>query len=328
MNFHDFQQQRDDILRQQPKVIDCAATNLYAALSFLIPPSGPEPTETVHRCHLAAEWGRHFGISSEESRFALVSSGVRESLSRLFRHYASVGAKLWLPSDNYPVYGQLARKMGFEPLEFATLPFLQIPRDATVEKPELLVLTNPLKPLGRWLTAEETRGLIDWLGASPDRRLILDTVYNLDSQFHSSTLDLLATRQTILLHSLTKGWLHPRLMGVALTPEVDSIVLKEHFRSQPPAQNHLAQARELLSQHPMLPAEVARRIEGAAQRMHSELPELFPEGLSDKAVGYFFPVSGRWSDLLQESGVLGLPAAVFGSRREDITILSSLNFLS
>jgi len=40
------------------------------------------------------------------------------------------------------------------------------------------------------------------------------------------------------------------------------------------------------------------------------------------------PVTGCWSDLLENFNVLGLPATVFGSPHEDLTILSSLSFLA
>ena len=229
------------------------------------------------------------------------------------------------PADNYPVYSQLAGACGFKPLEFFTIPQLGLPRTAPTEAPELMVLTNPLKPLGRWLTPEETAGLEDWLRESAHRRLIVDAVYNLDATFHPTTLRLLDTGQTILLHSLTKGWLHPRLFGIALVPDSDAHALKELFRLQPLSQSSLAQARILLAQHSDMPAKVSARIKEAGARLRSKLPDLLSDTFGEDRTGYFFPVQGRWSDLLHSRGVLGLPASVFGSPLRDITILSKSN---
>ena len=160
MNFPDFQRFREKILRERSDVLDCAETNLYASLARLIPSPTPTPGHTVHRCHLATEWGQYFGFSSETSRLALVSCGVRDSLSRLFSYYKSTQASLWLPADNYPVYGELARTAGFAPCEFPTLPNPVWPDSTATLRSELLVVTNPLKPLGRWLTQEDVTSLI------------------------------------------------------------------------------------------------------------------------------------------------------------------------
>jgi aspartate/methionine/tyrosine aminotransferase len=328
MKFADFQQFREKVLREQRDVLDCAATNLYAALARLIPPFTPVPEHTVHRCHLATEWGQHFGFPAETSRLSLVSCGVRDSLSRLFSHYKGTNACLWLPADNYPVYGELARAAGLIPLEFPTLPDPIWPDAPPTTGPELIVVTNPLKPLGRWLSHQDVAALIAWLHASPQRRLILDVVYTFDRQFHTTTLELVETEQTILLHSLTKGWLHPRLFGIALVPKRDAGTLADVFRALPPAQSNLVRARELLSHHADMPAVIAREIAASRKRLFSALPEDFPAISPVEASSYFMPIRGHWSDLLESKNVLGIPASVFGSPREDITILSSLNFVA
>ena len=292
--------------------------------SFL--PPLPEPTGIVHRCHLAEEWTAYFCLPQDAARRALVSAGVRDSLSRLLRHYSSLQAKLWLPADNYPVYDQLAVACGFQPLAFFTIPKLELPRTAPIDAPELMVLTNPLKPLGRWLTPDETAGLEDWLRESAHRRLIVDAVYNLDATFHPTTLRLMETGQTILLHSLTKGWLHPRLFGIAFMPDSDTPILKESFRLSPLPQSNLAQARILMAQHSDTPAKVSARIVEAGVRLRSKLPDLLSDAFGEDRTGYFSPVQGSWSDFLHSRGILGLPASVFGSPLTDTTILSSLNF--
>ena len=77
---------------------------------------------------------------------------------------------------------------------------------------------NPLKPLARWLSPSDVTALTAWLGINPRRRLLLDIVCTFGTRFHPTTHRLLARQQTILLHSLTKGWLHPRLFGSRSCP--------------------------------------------------------------------------------------------------------------
>lgn len=328
MNFTEFQALREKIRVERPGVIDCAATNLYSALARLIPPASAAPNHTVHRCHLATEWAQCFGFLPEVAKCAFVSSGVRDSLTLLFRYYAETKARLWLPADNYPVYGELARAAGLAAQEFLTLPAPVWPDAKSGTAIEVLVLTNPVKPLGRWLTTEDVTALTAWLAASPSRRLLLDAVYTFDLHFHPTTLQLVATGQTILLHSLAKGWLHPRLFGIAVVPESDARALAPIFRAQPPPQPSLARAQGLLSCYQEMPATVGTEIAAARTRLQSAVPTGICGLTAADVTGYFTPVLGRWSDLLEEANLLGLPATVFGSSREDLTILSSLSFLS
>jgi len=328
MTFAEFQHIRQRVLRERHGVRDCAETNLYASLAHLIPPEKPAPELTVHRCHLAAEWVQRFGLPADTASRALISCGVRDSLALLFRAYAGNETRLWLPADTYPVYGELARAAGLAPLEFRTLPEPVWPDAPPATRLEILLVTNPLKPLGRWLTGEDVNTLDEWLAASSRRRLLLDVVYTMSTQFHPTTLQLLATGQTILLHSLTKGWLHPRLFGVALVPEADAATLTPLFRAHPPPQQNLARARELLGRHATLPESVASEIATSRTRLFTALPAGFPAMTATDPATYFMPVMGCWSALLDTFNVLGLPASVFGSPREDITILSSLSFVA
>ncbi len=326
MNFSEFQQCREKILRERESVLDCAETNLYQALARLIPEATSPSQITVHRCHLAAEWVERFGLMSEISRRALVSSGVRDSLGQLFHHYAKGNARLWLPSDNYPIYGKLARIAGLRTREFPTLNGIVWPDAAPTDDMEILLVTNPLKPLGRWLTSQDVQYLEAWLGGGHRRRLLLDVVYTFETQFHRTTLRLLETEQTILLHSLTKGWLHPKLFGVALVPETDFATLAPVFRPQIASQSNLARARALLALHPEMPSAVAHALAIGRGALAAALPAnvLLPTQVN--APGYFFPVGVQWQTLLDRDRILGLPASVFGSRCEDVTVLSSLKF--
>lgn len=327
MNFAAFQEYRNNLLRQQSNILDFAETNLYQALSRLSLPETPPPEKTVHRCHLATEWTKCFGLETATSSRALISCGVRDSLALLFRHYASLCARLWLPEDNYPVYAELSQAARLSSSLFSTLPEPVWP-EAEPEGIELLLVTNPLKPLGRWLSANDVVSLEGWLTRSPHRRLLLDAVYTFDTQFHPATLQLLGTGQTILLHSLTKGWLHPRLFGVALVPICDAAVLSPLFRAQSPPQASLARARELLNLNASMPSVVASELDASRARMCSALPAGIHAPWPVNATGYFTPVTGIWLELLRTHRMLGIPATVFGSHRQDITIISSLSFVS
>jgi histidinol-phosphate/aromatic aminotransferase/cobyric acid decarboxylase-like protein len=327
MNFTTFQEQRQALLAARPELLDCAETNLYRALSHLIPATPPPVTGTVHRCHLASQWVATYDLPAEWSKRAFISNGVRDSLTRLFSHYAQQGTQLWIPEDNYPVYHELATAAGLSPKTFPTLPDIQWPTEAPSLQDEVLLITHPLKPRNRPLESDDADSILAWLQVNPRRRLLLDAVYTLEARFDKTTRRLLETEQTILLHSLTKGWLYPRLFGIALVPEADAEDLKPAFRDSPPSQSHLNTARNLMTAHPDTPRRVAQALEAAQRHLFSSLPALPQEPLPTHGVGYFFPIQMPWQELLNHH-VLGLPATTFGSKREDFTILSSLSFTS
>ncbi|HLQ77022.1 MAG TPA: aspartate aminotransferase, partial [Terriglobia bacterium] len=225
----------------------------------------------------------------------------------------------------YPFYGVIARAAGLAWREFPTLPSPAWPVSAPTGGDEVLLVANPLKPLGRTLDAGDVASLETWLGASSRRRLLLDTVYTFATRFDAATLRLLDGRQTILLHSLTKGWLHPRLFGIALVTPWDVAEVSSTFRDSPPPQENLARARECLGIFAETPFEVAKALKHARAEMLAAVP-IARSAPSPHCPGYFVPIEKEWRELLSSHNVLALPASVFGSHRTDITIISSLSF--
>src|SRR5579862_7711197 len=205
MNFAAFQLWREECLHSNPDVLDCAETNLYRSLSPLQPKPNTSSTDRpIHRCDLARAWLSRYGFPESDSRRALVCRGVRHALSLIFNEIAQSNEWLWIPKDVFPVYLELARAEGIEPRTYQTLPQPVIPHTRNPGHAEYLLLANPWKPLGRFLADQECVALIDWLGTSPNRYLLLDCVYDLDAPFHITTRKLMNTGKVILLHSVTK----------------------------------------------------------------------------------------------------------------------------
>ncbi|HTR01246.1 MAG TPA: hypothetical protein VMH83_14700 [Candidatus Acidoferrum sp.] len=326
MNFAEFQSLRQKLKRQQPSFHDCAETNLYRALAHLAPAPN-KSSEKIYRCDLARQWCEYFGFAAGLSPQTLVSGGVRDSLSRLFNHCHQHQSCVWLPADCYPVYAELAMKARCKIQLYTSFPVLDWPQAMPTESEEILLLTNPLKPHGRPLDEADIRQLEQWLASSPRRRLWIDCVYTFDTQLDTGSLRLFAGGQTLLLHSLTKGWLHPRLFGTTMVPHCDLDILLPLFRETPPPQANLAVARACLDIYHDTPKQVGASLRKARAAMLEVLPAAVAFGLHD-TTGYFFPTCHRWSDLFAEQNILGLPATVFGASNDDFTILSSLAFAS
>jgi aspartate/methionine/tyrosine aminotransferase len=219
---------------------------------------------------------------------------------------------------------QIAHDAGVGVRAFATLPEPVLPTETDPSRLEYLLICNPWKPLGRFLTGCECEELLKWLSAKSERFIIIDSVYDFSAPFHESTMMLAATGRVILLHSVTKGWLWPQTFGVAWAgcecPPLDG-----PFRGDSPSQDQLVLADQLLSESESLPANVAATL-GIRKRMLLEaLPrEVSSPRFEDSAPGcYFFPVNVPFEELLKNHGVMGIPATAFGSKWGG-TILTSL----
>jgi aspartate/methionine/tyrosine aminotransferase len=235
--------------------------------------------------------------------------------------------RFWIPSDVYPVYEELARAAGIIPWLFPTLPELKIPATRPDGGSEYLLITNPWKPLGRYLSGSECDALLNWLAASPQRHLLVDCVYDLNAPFHQTTQRLEQTGRAILLHSVTKGWLWPKTFGVALIGAVHS-QFEPVFRNDSPAPEQLRLAQQFLSDDSSCPDRVANALQERAKKLFAALPDPVCRSLllvpAAHASGcYFFPVRIPTEELLQRHKLLAMPASVFGAEW-DGSILTSL----
>lgn len=311
-----------------PPLLDAAETNVYQALAALRPePPRDTSATTVHRCDLARTWLRHFELPAELASQAVISRGVRHGLGMVFQWLSAVHPRLWLPSDVYPVYFDLARTAGLTPATYPTLPAPILPSTPPDSSPEYLLVTNPSKPLGRLLSDTECTAAIAWLHESPNRRLLIDTVYDLGAPFAAGTRRLLGTGRAVILHSVTKGWLWPRTFGVVLL-DPEHAELADMLRADPPSPAQLRLAEHLLAEHESTPQRVVNALAARAHRLFERLPEevlaAIPPMTRTCPGNYFFPVEIPAETLWHVYRILAMPISVFGESNWPGSVLTSL----
>ncbi|HEX7816136.1 aminotransferase class I/II-fold pyridoxal phosphate-dependent enzyme [Dyella sp.] len=328
MNFEHFQVWRRQHILDGTAPIDGGETNVYGALAHLAMPVPPVDERRIYRCDLARAWLARYGYPTQWSRRALVCGGVRHALALIFDELARRGAVVWLPSDIYPVYGELARAAGIEPRTYDTLPLPLFPQEPAGSGEEVLLVANPLKPLGRYLGEDEIAALRTWLAGSPERNVIIDTVYDLDTPLHATTRALYETGQAIVLHSLTKGWLAPRTFGVALLGEHHAW-LEPVFRKAAPTQLQLRRAEYALLHDADKPSQVAAELRERQRRMLDMMPEALRRARvlpSSRGIEhtYFFAVDLPAEVVLRDHGWLAVPASAFGAPHWQGSVITSL----
>jgi len=326
MTFADFKNWREESLCAKPSLLDCGETNLYRALSTLQPKPLKQAGQ-IHRCDLAKKWLRRYGLPESDSRRAHVCRGVRHALRIILKEAASGNAILYAPKDVYPAYLEIAHSAGAEVRTYSTMPHPVLPTAKEDARSEFLLICNPWKPLGRFLTAEECGHLRRWITATNKRFILIDAVYDFGVPFHPTTMNLAETGRVIVLHSVTKGWLWPQTFGIAWAGGQSSH-FNFGFRGDPPSQDQLALADQLLTGEANLPARVAATIDARKDKLLAVLPnavaKLFVTAAARSSSGcYLFPVDLDASELLNQHAILGIPASVFGAQWSG-TILTSL----
>jgi histidinol-phosphate/aromatic aminotransferase/cobyric acid decarboxylase-like protein len=282
-----------------------------------------------HRCHVAEQWLDCFGLPPQWKPLSVVTQGVRQSLGALFAHWAATGARVMLPADTYPVYGELARAAGCAYRTYRTYPQLDFSAlHAATSDVDILLLPLPLKPRGGAPDAREQHQLFAWLHSGINRRLVLDTVYNFDTRLQHLTRALYAQGQTVVLHSLSKAWARPLAAGVALLPFESEAELGPVLRALPVDRENLRLAQALLAQDREQPARLVEHLLERKTALADLLEEHdVPAGAvrdASEPGQYLFVVPRDWRTLLNKHLLLALPLSVFGSDLPGYSVVSSL----
>jgi hypothetical protein len=327
MDFQEFLGWSARAIASAPHVIRLSETRIARALaSRRYVPADPDEVPTVHRCDLVRLWCNVRGISVDAGQTALACEGVRHALQIVFRLLAARGTTVAIPSDVYPVYWKIASQARVQTFAFSTFPHFDIDRvlsGADEAGADVVLLPQPLKLHGRAWTEDEAVIAEQWLHSGPKRRLVLDGVYGLGLPLPSVTKRLIATDQVLFLDSLSKGWLHEQIFGVAIVPERDFASYAMQFRSLVASKSNLYLAHELLTRSPQAPRALVEELNRRRNRLLQHGLPGHIRTLSAES-GYLIAVEASADELLTRHSLLTIPATVFGSHLRNWSIASAL----
>lgn len=318
MNRDQFTKFAQNYAARHPDVVRLDDLNPFAAMDYL-----------KQRFNSAArslpptidEWAARMDMDKYRSA-AIPTTGVRQTLTALFTHMRDNGYEFWLPEDVYPFYWQVAHDAQITPQSFTTLP---APAFAPLRKAgprAVMLLTNPVTPLGCVMNDVEIGTLKSWLAASSQRRIILDTVYTYDRKFDKGTKNLLATGQCYIAHSLSKSWLERGVFGILVPPPQDAAAIRAALPAPQAEAYHSAYAA--LTRQSALPDIQQAAFTRAWARMTPEIRKFDPD-FKPPLTGYFALVNAPWDTVLKQHNTLLLPASVFGSKNLNLSIASCLH---
>lgn len=308
---------------------DGPALDIYTATrqSLTLPERG-------HRCHISSEWEKRLAHPRASKENILVSKGVRHSIEVLMKSWAAQGYKIALPLDVYPVYLQIAQKVG---IKYGTYPLHPYMEAEGWQDADVMLTSNPVKPRGDFLAEREVDAIKTWLAQAPHRRVAIDAVYDAQPRLTEGTRQLMETGQGIVLHSLSKIWLEPLVAGICVVPAADTPAWTPLFRQEEVERDKLALAEAWMRQAPNFPDTVKAEFLRLSNQLRAELTS---RGLSllerpadatlqgrevygAPAPGYLIQVEGAFEEVL-ERGFLGMPQFIFGGKQENVTVLSAL----
>ena len=318
MNYQRYREWQEEVLKKRsPRRLDCM--NPVKALEFVSRPM-EQQKHPVAPADLLKWWKRTFALNIEHDQITM-GPGVREILQIVLECLYNEGRTLWLPEDVYPVYFELAGRLCIRPYETLVdfnLDFLENSSDTDV-----LLITDPLTPLGRYLQIHELEQCNEWLRKSPNRLLIIDAVYCFGPDRLSRLNDILETDQAVVLYSLSKAWLAPHLLGVAACPRRLTKKIDGQGNGYPVDSFDKQQAYSIVTADPGRPLLLQKLFFQQWLTLEPEIRKASDDWRPPQT-GYFSMIPINYNFLLQEHNMLAVPASVFGSKRENLSVISCL----
>ena len=316
MNFKEYKTWQKAYLEKNPNVFRADCLNPFISMNYLLDKVAFKSKDVTQR-ELYNKWKEINGIDIPSHNLVL-TRGVRHSLSKLF--HILKNKIIYMPQDVYPRYAQLAKKKHVK--TFVTYPKTDWESLKNVES-SVILLTIPFTPIGRELNQEDMNQLEGLLERK--NNIIIDSVYdyNLSSNFQKLQ-PLFKKGSVIWLHSLSKTYLSPEVLGIVY---FSSMVIKGFFVK---AEESYAfkdkvsydRAYNILSQIPNLPALQQQEF----NRGFDYLSENTALDIYKSEIAYFSIIEEPFKELLKRN-ILGVPASVFGSDREDLTVVTGLFYL-
>jgi molybdenum cofactor biosynthesis enzyme MoaA len=235
----------------------------------------------------------------------MYSQGVRDSICEIFEMLWNRGISVDIPTDVYPVYQMIAQSVGAS----YSLYSAKGSWNPGSFQQDAALITAPLVPTGKDLSSEDVQVLLDWLGKSRDRILIIDRVYDYNNS--DVIQPLIEMDQVFVCYSLSKTFLSPLMMGFTIVPS--------RFARSPdkPVVAEIDHAKVLLTRYKDFPRYQQQIFQYRWNRIQAEW------NITPPATGYLTTVPMNHRELLKEN-VLAIPGRVFGAG-DDVSIVSCLH---
>jgi len=317
MNFKEYKIWQKVYLEKNPNIFRADCMNPFISMNYLLD-EVEFKSKGISQTKLYTKWKEINNIEIPLEKSAL-TRGVRHSLSKLFHLFKD--RTLYMPQDVYPRYFELAKENHVE--TFVSYPQTDWESLEKVEE-SVVLLTVPFTPMGRELTQED---IVELEGLSKRKNIIIiDAVYdyNLSKNFQKIK-SLLENNFIFYLHSLSKTYLSPEVLGVVYCPNSEYQFYFQEAHSNYEFKDEVSynRAYDIMTQVPNLSTLQQKEFDRGFEYLTKNTGL---EDVNENGIAYFSVIEEPFEELLKYN-VLGVPASVFGSKRKDLTILTGLFYL-
>lgn len=316
MNYIEFLAFKNKILKERPELINLSENDLYNYKISEIKYNGSGHINgIVYRCHLVEDWLKYYNLSQDLKKHIGVSNGVRHSIETIFSQLKN--KKFIIPIDVYPFYQKTCNDNNINYSEYKTLGVESLFVDINNMKGDVLLITDPIKPLGRDINESEYKTIKNWLKVDKSRILMVDCVYMINNELNPFLFDLYEnTKQVILMYSLAKSWCLPNHFGITLFPKNEfGQSLREVYKTLEKNQDKLNLAYMALNKYKDFPENLKNIFK--LKRLEVDNLLLLNIKQSECNPSYLFYTEQGFEELLKK-GILTIPASVFGSKKGSI----------
>ena len=315
MNFKAYKLWQKEYLAKNPNVFRADCMNPFKSMDYLL-----KDVEFTNKKRTKEElyelWRKVNNIEIPSNYEVALTRGVRHSLSLIFSMFKE--REFYIPKDIYPRYFELAKENKVK--TFVTYPTLDWSalKDA---KESIILLTIPFTPLGREVGKNDIVEIIEL--QKRGNIIVIDSVYDYNLNENFKKLEPLFKGNVIFLHSLSKTYFSPEVLGMAYMPLGYKFYFENTISNYEIKEVDYGRAYDILDQVPKLPHIQAQEfIKG-----FDVLAENTGLDVYNSKIAYFTVIEEPFEELLKNN-ILGIPASVFGSDSDDLTVLTGLFYLS
>ncbi len=232
--------------------------------------------------------------------------GIRNLIDEIFCSLREVCTSLVLPLDVYPVYQEIGNKYFNNFSFFETFPKLKL--NLPPINNVILLIPNPLVPVGRILYENEIEQLNKWVTDGSNRFIIIDSCYNFKMK---SIINKFEGNNVFELFSSSKLFLLNKTAGVAISKY---FLKKWDYKIEEVIIN------------PNMSFELDKKFQSTWGKFKPELLKI-DKNWKVPEEGYLSTINCNYAILREKYNIGGIPASVFGSKEANISVISILSFL-
>lgn len=232
--------------------------------------------------------------------------GVRHLLEEIYKKLSKSCSTLILPTDVYPVYKKISQNYFSSFINYKTYPVLSL--DLPEINNVVLLIPNPLIPVGCFLTDKEFEIIKTWMDNGNNRNVIIDACYNFTGK---TSIHKLIAENSFEIFSASKLFLKNKSAGVLITKRDFDTWNVENTSIQITPSN---------------PKNLQEKFNQKWEELQPLLQSIDPNWKAPEQA-YLSLIKSDYKTLKEVYNIAAIPTSIFESSADSYSVLSILSLL-